>query len=119
MSSNYVLQPILEGRASFITGYHTSIDKLPSSVLHKLSELGLDFISLFVPPHGEEFHLGMGECLCLVFDERVEDTSVDFVNVGVEVLVDCVEPTSILVGVGDDMNSDDILLNIQITTSLA
>lgn len=61
MSGLEVVDYVLIGSSGFIWGRHTTINDQKLAVLDQLSHAILFGIGLLVPPHFEEFHLGVGE----------------------------------------------------------
>ncbi len=99
MTHYYVLEEILERRASFIRSNPPTIHKFPSPLLHQLSKLFFRDFRLLLPPLGEKHNLSMGELLRGVFHEHIEHICVDTTHIRVEVLVYGAQPACILMGV--------------------
>ena len=112
MTLLHLIDYILIVRASLIICYPTTIGKLEAALFHELLYLLLDSFCLSGIPHGEELHLNVCECgvglSCHLVDDRVQDQ----VNSGMlsvlkgttVILVNCLQPTDIVMSMWHHMN---------------
>ena len=119
MTKHHIVHDIVVVSAGLIMHGPAGVDKLEAMLLDELANGILTLARLPVEPHGEEFHLDVGEDLVLVEDELVNhgvknlahvgDGDV-LVNAGV-VAVDRFKPANIVVTMRKHMNIDFVCHN--------
>jgi hypothetical protein len=90
----------------------SSIDKFKLSISNELLDLFLHSVILVIPPHGEEFHFDLWEFSLRIINERPHNIGQLNFNIGpldtlfrsIKVLIYCLQPSDIIMGVGNYMN---------------
>ena len=113
MANHHVVDHIFIDWASFIMHRPPGIDQLKLTILHKASNFLSHLVSLLVPPHLEELHLNLHELSSRVSKQGIDDGgelyanhgSLEILRVAIEVLIDRLEPSDIVVRVRHDVDS--------------
>jgi len=80
MSSLEVVEEISIRSSGFIWSRHTTINDQELTILDELSDTIFLIFSLLVPPHFEEFHLGVGESSLWVLFKLLNNGSEHTIN---------------------------------------
>lgn len=120
---HHIVDHVLEVWASLVVHAPTSIDELETTFLDKLFHISFSFVSLFVIPHGEEFHFNVSEFTMWVLNEFRNNGAQDHVDLSnlVTLICSCVilvnsfEPSDIIVRVSNQMNVKLFMLILSYT----
>ena len=112
MTDNVVIDHILISGASFIVHGPSSIDKLKLTIGNQFLNLRFLLITLVIPPHFEKLHLYLREFSGRVILESIHyggkfktnTRELDVFSSTVEILIESLEPSNVIMRVRDNMN---------------
>ena len=113
MANDMVVDHVLVSGTGLIMHGPPSIDNLKLAICDEPFYLILSLVILVIPPHLEELHFNLREFTLRVIEKGIDDSSkfhsyispLGVLLGSVEVLVDGLEPTDIIMGVRHDMHS--------------
>ena len=118
VADHHVVDHIFIMRSSLIVHAPAGIDELESSFGDQGSDIALDFLSLLVVPHGEEFHLNIGELSCGVEHQLLNNGCQDQIDLSMLltlvatniILINSLEPPNVVMGVSDEVDIQGLIL---------
>ena len=122
VANHHIVHHVIMVSASFVMHRPSGVNEFEAAFFDELPHIIFLLIRLLIPPHGEEFHLNLGEALLFV-GHKLNDISVDDVlNIGClniltrpsEVLVRGLKPADIIMAVRHQVYVQVIILLLEV-----
>lgn len=115
---HHVVDHVLEVWACFVVHAPATVHEFETTFLDETPDLVFDLLSLLEIPHGEELHFDVGEFSVWTFDQFLDDCAQNEVDLGLlvlligarVVLIDCLEPSDVVVRVSNQVHIEMLVL---------